>query len=88
MHAIVNRVFFERGIRFIFCTRSKVPFILAEDGKTQYFSEENGYVFTPGKDEVIVKGTAGYIVSFGEMLYRSWDAVLRLRKEGLDVGLM
>jgi hypothetical protein len=27
-------------------------------------------------------------VSFGEMLYRSWDAVLRCREQGLDVGLI
>jgi hypothetical protein len=28
------------------------------------------------------------VVSFGEMLYRSWDAVLRVRQQGLDVGLI
>ncbi|KAN0092597.1 1-deoxy-D-xylulose-5-phosphate synthase, partial [Tylopilus felleus] len=30
----------------------------------------------------------GIVVSFGEMLYRSWDAVLRCRQNGLDVGLI
>ncbi|KAH8824825.1 transketolase [Flagelloscypha sp. PMI_526] len=88
MHAIVERVFFERGIRFIFSTRSKVPWILKEDGVTKYFSKEAGYVFTPKKDEVILEGTKGYIVTFGEMLYRSYDAALKLRKEGIDVGLI
>ncbi|KAJ7336316.1 hypothetical protein DFH08DRAFT_1018652 [Mycena albidolilacea] len=29
-----------------------------------------------------------YVVSFGEMLYRSWDAVLRVRQQELDVGLI
>ncbi|KAJ7082868.1 transketolase [Mycena belliarum] len=86
MHAIVKRVFFERGVRFIFSTRSKVPYILKEDGKTKYFGD--GYEFVPGKDETIVEGKAGYVVSFGEMLYRSWDAVLRCRELGLDVGLI
>jgi len=86
MVAIVKRVFFERGLRFIFSTRSKVPWILKEDGKTRFF--EGDYQFVPGKDETIVDGKAGYVVSFGEMLYRSWDAVLRLRQEGLDVGLI
>ena len=86
MTAIVKHVFFERGIRFIFSTRSKVPWILREDGRTRFF--EGGYRFVPGKDEVIAEGTAGYVVSFGEMLYRAWDAVLRCRGEGLDVGLI
>ncbi|KAI6122217.1 thiamine diphosphate-binding protein [Pisolithus croceorrhizus] len=86
MVAIVQRVFFDRGIRFVFSTRSKVPYILKEDGKTRYF--DGDYKFVPGKDETIVEGKAGYVVSFGEMLYRSLDAVLRCRQEGLDVGLI
>ena len=45
-------------------------------------------MFVPGKDGVIVDGKAGYVVSYGDMLYRSWDAVLRCRQEGLDVGLI
>jgi transketolase C-terminal domain/subunit len=86
MVAVIERVFFERGLRFVFSTRSKVPYILKEDGKTRYFGDD--YKFEPGKDEVIVEGKAGYVVSFGEMLYRSWDAVLKCRQEGLDVGLI
>lgn len=86
MDAIVQRVFWDKGIRFIFSTRSKLPYILKEDGKSRYFDDD--YKFQPGKDDVIVDGTAGYVVSFGDMLHRSWDAVLRLRQEGLDVGLI
>ncbi|KAG7444800.1 thiamine diphosphate-binding protein [Guyanagaster necrorhizus] len=86
MIAVVKRVFFERGLRFIFSTRSKVPYILKEDGKTKYFGDS--YEFVPGKDEVIIEGKAGYVVSFGEMLYRSYDAVLRCRQRGIDVGLI
>ena len=37
MTAIVKYVFFERGLRFIFSTRSKVPYILKEDGKSKFF---------------------------------------------------
>ncbi|KAJ8508744.1 hypothetical protein ONZ45_g9021 [Pleurotus djamor] len=85
MIAVIDRVFFEKGVRFVFSTRSKVPWILKEDG-TRFF--EGDYKFVPGKDEVILEGTAGYVVSFGEMLYRSYDAVLRCRKQGLDVGLI
>ncbi|KAF8729070.1 hypothetical protein AX14_006493 [Amanita brunnescens Koide BX004] len=85
MVAVIQRVFFERGLRFVFSTRSKVPWILKENGKR--FFEDN-YEFVPGKDEIIAEGTAGYVVSFGEMLYRSWDAVLRCRQEGLNVGLI
>lgn len=86
MVAIVERVFFERGLRFIFSTRAKVPFILKEDGKTKFF--EGDYKFEPGKDETIIEGKDGYVVTFGEMLYRSYDAVLRVREQGLNVGLI
>jgi len=85
MTAVVQQVFFERGMRFIFSTRSKVPFILNQSG-SKFFGD--GYKFVPGKDEVILEGKAGYVVTFGEMLYRSHDAVLRCRKEGIDVGLI
>jgi len=46
------------------------------------------YKFVSGKDEVIREGTQGYIVSFGESLYRALDAVERLKLEGIDVGLI
>ncbi|KAL5489772.1 hypothetical protein ACEPAI_4604 [Sanghuangporus weigelae] len=85
MNAIVKRVFFERGVRFVFSTRAKVPFILKPDG-SKLFGE--GYEFVPGKDEVILDGTAGYVVTFGDILYRAYDAVLRARKFGIDVGLI
>ena len=41
-----------------------------------------------GKDDIIRDGTAGYIVSFGETLYRALDAVIQLKEDGLDVGLI
>ncbi|KAJ5888719.1 hypothetical protein N7495_008760 [Penicillium taxi] len=86
MKAVVSKVFWDTGLRFIFSTRAKVPYILKEGTDQKLFGE--GYKFVPGKDEVIRKGTAGYIVSYGDMLYRSLDAVENLRKEGLDVGLI
>jgi transketolase C-terminal domain/subunit len=85
MIAVVDRVFFEKGVRFVFSTRSKVPYLLKEDGSRFY---DDSYKFVPGKDEIMVEGTAGYVVSYGEMVYRAWDAVLRLRKEGINVGLV
>ncbi|OXH57137.1 hypothetical protein J004_01568, partial [Cryptococcus neoformans] len=77
--------FYDKGLRFVFSTRSKVPWILKEDG-SRFFDSD--YKFVPGKDEVIRKGTRGYVVAYGEILYRALDAVDRLRKEGLDVGLI
>jgi transketolase C-terminal domain/subunit len=47
-----------------------------------------GRSFVPGKDDVIRTGKVGYIVAFGDALYRSLDAVERLRKEGFDFGLI
>ncbi len=85
MTACVEAVFSDPGLRFIFSTRSKTPNILDDRGN-DFYGED--YKFTPGKDEVIREGTAGYIVSFGDALYRALDAVERLKQEGIDVGLI
>ncbi len=81
----LERVFHDPGLRFMFTTRSAVPEILTEDGRPMY---GEGYVFTPGKDEVVRAGRAGYVVSYGESLYRALDAVETLRARGVDVGLI
>jgi transketolase C-terminal domain/subunit len=86
MDAVIKTVFFDHGIRFVFSTRSKVPFLLKPGTQEKLFGE--GYKFVPGKDEVLLEGTAGYVVTFGEMVYRSYDAVLRLREKGINVGLV
>jgi transketolase len=85
MKACVKAVFLEPGLRFIFSTRSKVPNILDNNGNDFFGSD---YKFAPGKDEVVREGTQGYIISFGDALYRALDAVERLKQEGLDVGLI
>ena len=83
--ACLERIFNDPGLRFIFSTRSAVPDILDENDKPFY---GDGYEFVSGKDDVIREGTAGYIVSFGETLYRALDAVIQLKEDGLDVGLI
>jgi len=85
LKAVVERIWDDEGIRYVFSTRSKVPFILKEDGSKYY---GGGYTFEPGKDEVIREGSAGYVVSYGELLYRALDAVERARAGGVDVGLV
>ncbi len=85
MKAVVAKIFFDSGLRFIFSTRSKVPLILDEKGN-EFFGGD--YQFVPGKDEVIREGTQGYVIAFGETLYRALDAVERLKAEGIDVGLI
>jgi len=85
MRAILQETFQEPGLRFIFSTRSATPLILNDDGEP-FFG--NGYRFIPDRDEVIRDGESGYIVSYGEMLYRCLDAVERLRSEGIRVGLI
>ncbi|MDD9933191.1 MAG: hypothetical protein OXT09_06295 [Myxococcales bacterium] len=85
MRAVVKAVYGEPGQRFVFSTRSPVPDILGSDGKPRFGGD---YSFTPGKDEVIREGSAGYVVSYGEMLFRCLDAVEQLREGGLDVGLI
>lgn len=50
MTAIVKKVFWDMGLRFVFSTRSKVPNILKEGTQDPYFGGD--YEFMPGKDEV------------------------------------
>jgi transketolase len=85
LRALLSTIFEQEGLRFVFSTRSAVPFILDENGQPFF---DGDYTFTPGKDEIIREGDQGYVVSYGEMLYRCLDAVDRLREEGLRVGLI
>ena len=85
LKAILEKVFNDPGLRFVFSTRSATPFILDEKNQPFY---GDGYTFVPGKDEVIREGKQGYIVSYGEMLYRCLDVAERLKSEGLDIGLI
>jgi len=85
LKALLNRIFTDEGLRFVFSTRSAVPYIQDEGGQTLF---DGDYRFTPGKDEIIRDGDLGYVVSYGEMLYRCLDAVDRLREEGIRVGLI
>ncbi|EFP74700.1 uncharacterized protein PGTG_00656 [Puccinia graminis f. sp. tritici CRL 75-36-700-3] len=86
MTAIVNEVFWDMGLRFVFSTRSKVPNILKEGSQEHYFGGD--YKFKPGKDEFIRRGKIGTVICFGEIVHRALDAVDRLREEGFDVGLV
>ncbi len=85
LRAMLHRIFNDEGLRFIFSTRSATPCLLSETGEELY---GDGYQFTPGKDEIVRKGTDGYVVSYGEMLYRCLDAVEQLRSAGHNVGLI
>jgi len=85
MRAVVESIFRDEGIRFVFSTRSGTPDILDAHGEPLYGA---GYAFEPGRDELVREGAAGYVVSYGEMLYRALDAVERLRADGIDVGLV
>ncbi len=85
MRAVVKAVFHSPGLRFIFSTRSKVPILLDTNGNELFGGD---YTFTPGKDDVVREGSAGYIVTFGDSVYRALDAVERLKQEGIEVGLI
>ncbi len=85
LRAMLKEIFHDKGLRFLFSTRSATPYLLT-DGGEKFFGE--GYTFRPGKDEIIRDGKDGYIVSYGEMTYRCLDAVLQLRRSGMEVGLI
>ncbi|CAG35404.1 related to transketolase [Desulfotalea psychrophila LSv54] len=85
MKAILQRIFHDMGLRFVFSTRSATPFLLSESGEKIY---GEGYSFEPGEDEIIREGKDGYIVTYGEMTYRCLDAIEQLKAEGIEVGLI
>jgi transketolase C-terminal domain/subunit/transketolase N-terminal domain/subunit len=85
MKAMLNKIFYDKGLRFIFSTRSATPNILKENGKIFY---DDKYKFIVGKDEIIRSGKKGCIISYGEMLYRSLDAVEKLKNQGIDLTLI
>ena len=85
LRSLLEETFYDAGIRVIMTTRSAVPAILTEEGEPFYAAD---YKFRHGADEIIRKGTAGWVVSYGEMLHRALDAVDKLRAEGFDVGLI
>jgi len=85
LERILRTIWKDKGIRYVFTLRSKVPFICKPDGSKFY---GDGYQFLPGKDEIIREGRAGYVISYGDMLCRSLDAVERAREAGIDVGLI
>lgn len=82
--ACVEKIFGMPGLRFLFTIRSSTPSILGPDGAEYYKGRE----FIPGVDDIIIPGTAGFIIAFGDALYRAADAVQRLKAEGIDVGLI
>lgn len=83
--ACVKRIFSEEGLRFIFSTRSAVPDILADNGAPFYKDR----AFQPGKDDIIRPANGGgYVVAFGEIVYRALDTVIRLNEQGVAVGLV
>lgn len=85
MKSVLETIFEQPGLRFVFSTRSAVPEILREDGALFF---EKGYKFIPGQDEIIRTGEIGYVVSYGEMLYRALDAVEQAHQQGISVGLI
>ena len=83
--ACVKRIFGDDGLRFVFSTRSAVPDLLDANGTPLF----EGKPFEPGKDDVVRESNGGgYVVAFGEIVYRALDAVIRLQEQGVKVGLV
>ena len=83
--ACLKKIFGDSGLRFIFSTRSGVPDLLREDGGRFYGDD---YKFVPGRDDMIREGKDGQIVTFGESVYRCLDAAIKLKGQGLSVGVI
>jgi transketolase len=85
LRAMLKKIFNDKGLRFVFSTRSATPSLLDDQGEKIF---GDGYVFQPGKDEIIREGNDGYVITYGEMTYRCLDAVLQLKARGLNIGLI
>jgi transketolase C-terminal domain/subunit len=83
--ACVKKIYYDEGLRFIFSTRAPVPDLLDEAGQLFYKDKP----FVSGKDDIVRDADGGgYVVSFGEVVYRALDAVTRLKEQGVKVGLI
>lgn len=82
--ACLRRIYKDEGLRFLFSNRAAVPDLLDEKGEPFY----KGKAFEPGKDDLIRESKGGYVVAFGEIVYRALDAVIRLREAQIEVGLV
>jgi transketolase C-terminal domain/subunit len=84
--ACIKRIYGDPGLRFVFSTRAPVPDILDTDGTPLYRDK----AFEPGKDYIVrgAKLGSGYVIAFGEAVYRALDAVITLQESGVQVGLI
>lgn len=83
--ACIKKIYGDPGLRFLFSTRSPVPDLLDDAGKPLYKDQP----FEVGKDYIVRESEGGgYVVSFGEIVYRALDAVLTLKEQGVKVGLI
>jgi transketolase len=84
--ACIRRIYPDAGLRFVFSTRAPVPDILTADGSPLY----RGRAFEPGRDDIVREAGSGggYVVSFGETVYRALDVVIGLQEKGVKVGLI
>jgi transketolase len=82
----IETIFDQPGLRFLFTTRAPVPDLLDDAGNPLY----QGKPFEVGKDYIVREAAAGqgYIVAFGETVYRALDAVLTLKSQGTQIGLI
>jgi transketolase C-terminal domain/subunit len=85
MRAVVEHVFDLPGLRFVFSSRAAVPDLLDENGELRF---AGGYRFEIGQDDLLREGRDGYILSYGDSLYRCLNAIQQLRAEHVSVGLI
>jgi transketolase len=85
--ACVKRIFPDPGLRFLFSNRAQLPDLLDDAGAPLYKDQP----FEPGKDYVVREASpgGGYVVAFGETVFRALDAVITLNaKRDVKIGLI
>jgi transketolase len=75
----------KHGNMVVVMGRSKIPILTDITGK-EFFNTD--YIFEYGKADWLRKGNDGTIITYGNMVYRTINAHERLKKIGIDIGVL
>jgi transketolase len=82
---IIRKIAQIPGNDFVGMGREKAPIILDEKGEPFFGAN---YEYTPGKADWLRRGLQGTFIAMGPMVYPCLEAHERLKKEGLEIGVL
>jgi len=82
---VIRAIADQPGNFFVGMGRSKTPMVLREDGEVFY---DAAYQFRYGKADILRKGTHGYFITMGCMVFRALEAHALLKEKGVSMGVI